>query len=172
MDHKPLFTLTVNPTRADYRRFFYWASLKRTGQAVTKALLLALVISLVIVILLKTTNILFFLMVFAAVILIFAGVFAVSVELQAGRRIRADKKLHPSGPPTLYLCGDYVAQAGKKKNMGVTKFQRVYDCRQFYAVYFNYETMYLIPKRDIPRSDADGVRAYFKKKMPKAYIQA
>ena len=79
MEHKPLYTLTFEPTRADYRKFFYWASLKRTGQAITKALLLALVISLVAVILLQTPNILFFLLVYAAVLLLLCGVFAVGV---------------------------------------------------------------------------------------------
>ena len=172
MEHKPLYTLTFEPTRADYRKFFYRASLKRTGQAITKALLLALVISLVAVILLQTPNILFFLLVYAAVLLLLCGVFAVGVEAQAAKRLRADRSGAHPGPKTLYLCADYVAQQGRKKNMGVSKFQRVYDCRNFYAVYFNYETMYLIPKRDVPAADADGVRAYFKKKMPKAYVPA
>ena len=70
VEHKPVYTLTFEPTRADYRKFFYWASLKRTGQAITKALLLALVISLVAVILLQTPNILLFLLVYAAVLLL------------------------------------------------------------------------------------------------------
>ena len=129
-------------------------------------------ISLVAVILLQTPNILFFLLVYAAVLLLLCGVFAVGVEAQAAKRLRADRSGAHPGPKTLYLCADYVAQQGRKKNMGVSKFQRVYDCRNFYAVYFNYETMYLIPKRDVPAADADGVRAYFKKKMPKAYVPA
>ena len=104
MEHKPLYTLTFEPTRADYRKFFYWASLKRTGQAITKALLLALVISLVAVILLQTPNILFFLLVYAAVLLLLCGVFAVGVEAQAAKRLRADRSGAHPGPKTLYLC--------------------------------------------------------------------
>ncbi len=128
-----------------------------------KALLLALVISLVAVILLQTPNILFFLLVYAAVLLLLCGVFAVGVEAQAAKRLRADRSGAHPGPKTLLPVRRLCGAAGPKEH-GRFQIPAGIRLQEFYAVYFNYETMYLIPKRDVPAADADGVRAYFKKR--------